>query len=92
MTLKFIEKTVEEPQENSTITIAKPVPKRAGRSQSTSEASNSKQTQNGVQNRSKPIDIELSKKFDDGLSFSFKNNTPNKRGPKGKGWSENILI
>lgn len=82
--LSLIEKNVEEPQENSTVTIAKPVPKRAGRTQSTSEPSNSKQTQNGAHNRSKPIDIELHKRFDDGLSFSYKNNTPNKRGQKGK--------
>lgn len=84
MDIKFIEKTVEEHPLNSTVTIAKPVPKRAARSHSTSEASSSKQPTNNIQIRSKPIDIDLSKRFDDGMNLSYKNNTPNrKNGAKG---------
>ncbi|KAL1513148.1 hypothetical protein ABEB36_002602 [Hypothenemus hampei] len=87
--LKFIEKPAEEPQVNSIVTIAKPIAKRAARSQSASEATAIKP----IPNRSKPIDIELSKKLDDSLTFSYKNNTPNKRGQKGnkqwtKGWRD----
>lgn len=84
MDIKFIEKTIEEHPLNSTVTIAKPVPKRVARSHSTSEASSSKQPNNNIQNRSKPIDIDLSKRFDDGMNLSYKNNTPNrKNGAKG---------
>lgn len=88
--IKFIEKTVEEHPLNSTVTIAKPVPKRAARSHSTSEASSSKQPTNNIQIRSKPIDIDLSKRFDDGMNLSYKNNTPNrKNGAKGgKPWNK----
>ncbi|CAG9766296.1 unnamed protein product [Ceutorhynchus assimilis] len=80
--LKFIEKPVEDTA-LSTVVLRKP--SKAPRCHSTSETlNNSKQNQiNGVQNVSKPIDIELSKKFDEGLAFSNKsNNTPinNKRG------------
>ncbi|XP_066144739.1 enhancer of mRNA-decapping protein 3 isoform X2 [Euwallacea fornicatus] len=89
--IKFIEKTVEEQQEHSIVTIAKPIPKRAARSHSTSEASGSKQqSQNGVLNKSKPIDIDLSKRFEESVNLSFKNNTPNRKGGQkgGKQWSK----
>ncbi|XP_030748209.1 enhancer of mRNA-decapping protein 3 [Sitophilus oryzae] len=89
--LKLIEKQIDEPQENSTVTVAKPVAKRAHRSYSTSD-SVPKQGQIGVYGKSKPIDIDLSKKMDESLSLSFKNNTPNKRSLKGgkwmKGWKD----
>lgn len=83
MDIKFIEKPAKDEQENSIVTIAKPVPKRAGRSHSTSEASGSKQSQNGVPSRSKPIDIEPNRKFEDSLNFSYNKNTPIRKGVKG---------
>ncbi|ENN78265.1 hypothetical protein D910_10007 [Dendroctonus ponderosae] len=85
--IKFIEKPAKDEQENSIVTIAKPVPKRAGRSHSTSEASGSKQSQNGVPSRSKPIEIEPNKKSEDSLNFSYNKNTPIRKGVKGgKQW------
>ncbi|XP_050306148.1 enhancer of mRNA-decapping protein 3 isoform X2 [Anthonomus grandis grandis] len=95
--ISFIERAVEEQQENSIVTIEKPIAKRLGRSHSTSETqpSSSKQAQQngGYYNKSKPIDIDLSKKFDEALPGSFKNNTPNRKGQKGgkqwiKGWKD----
>ncbi|XP_076267251.1 enhancer of mRNA-decapping protein 3 [Rhynchophorus ferrugineus] len=86
--LKLLEKYVEEPpQENSTVTIAKPVAKRAGRSYSTSDAT-PRQFQNGISGKSKPIDIDINKRFEDGLSSSFRNLSTSKRSQKGSKWTK----
>lgn len=73
------------PPGRSTITIAKPVPKRAGRTQSLSESVNSsKSSQNFI--KAKPIDIEH--KYNPSDIGSYKSGTPNKR-EKSKGkWSK----
>ncbi|CAH0550316.1 unnamed protein product [Brassicogethes aeneus] len=102
--IKLIEKQTSSPPERSTVTIAKPIAKRAGRTQSTSESSN-KHTNNKVveknngnnpqiliqngNNKSKPIDIEP-RSVGDGSYL--KNSTPNKReknkGKWGKSWKD----
>lgn len=80
------------PAGTSIITIAKPVAKRAGRTQSVSETANSiKPNQNGaVPNsniKSKPIDINIKPSHE-----SYKTGTPNKkdksRGKWGRSWKD----
>lgn len=94
--LKLIDKQSNAQQERSVITIAKPIAKRAGRTQSTSDGNtlNKSTASNGshLHNKSKPIDIEpkITNNFPHNLSepSSYKNNTPNKR-DKSKGkWSK----
>lgn len=71
----MIEKQLS-PSGRSTITIAKPVPKRAGRTQTISESSNSlKNSQTFT--RTRPIDIE--QKTNAYEAGSFKNGTPSKK-------------
>ncbi|KAF5274365.1 hypothetical protein FQA39_LY07245 [Lamprigera yunnana] len=89
-----------EKQENvlgkSTVTVAKPTPKRAGRTNSYSETVNtSKNGHNGsyTHNKSKPIDIDFKNSVFD--SNSFKSGTPNKKEKiKGryKGWKDEICF
>lgn len=68
----------------STVTVAKPIPKRAGRTNSCSEMS----TQNKPNFvRSKPIDIELPQNNSNEL-FSLKNNTPSKKDKSKSKWSK----
>ncbi|KAG5896748.1 hypothetical protein JTB14_031728 [Gonioctena quinquepunctata] len=96
--LKLIDKQTDSLEERSTITIAKPIAKRAGRLQSTSDTyntnSNNRFSLNAGHNhnKSKPIDIENNKHSSDSASNSFKNNTPNKRektkGKWVKGWKD----
>ncbi|XP_023017096.1 enhancer of mRNA-decapping protein 3 [Leptinotarsa decemlineata] len=90
--LKLIDKQTDNSEaERSTVTIAKPIAKRAGRTHSTSDVHNASfnklSNSNGghVHNKTKPIDIEINNKpSSESLSGSYKNNTPNKR-DKGKG-------
>lgn len=84
--LKLIEKQ-SSPAGRSTITIAKPVAKRASRTQSLSESTN--KNTGSTSAKSGPIDIE--QKYVDG--FHYKNNTPNKKeknskGKWGKSWKD----
>ncbi|CAG9862579.1 unnamed protein product [Phyllotreta striolata] len=89
--LKLIDKQKHTLEERSTITIAKPIAKRAGRTHSGSESLNttSKSLGNGTgpHNRSKPIDIDIKPlSLNDSLNNSFKNNTPNKKEKSNKKW------
>lgn len=78
------------------MTIAKPIAKRAGRSQSMSESGNTSNIKFNSSNvshvKSKPIDIEVKNNLNDGTSNSYKNNTPNRReknkGKWVKGWRD----
>lgn len=86
--IKLIEKQLS-PSGRSTITIAKPVAKRAGRTQTISESSNSlKNSQSFTKTR--PIDIE--QKTNSYEVNSFKNGTPSRkersRGRWVKGWRD----
>lgn len=85
--LKLIEKQLSPPG-RSTITIAKPVAKRAGRTQSVSESTNCGKSSTCAQNiiKSKPIDIAV--KYNINEFNQFKNGTPNKK-EKSKGkWNK----
>lgn len=88
--LKLIEKQPDVSEERSTITIAKPIAKRAGRTQSTSDSNNTSNNKFNNTVKTKPIDIEVKHNISD-LS-SYKNNTPNKReknkGKWTKGWKD----
>lgn len=100
--LKLIEKQNSTPPERSTVTIAKPIAKRAGRTQSTSETTNSSKANskhvdqnngNKYQNNAQNGNQHRSKPIDieprhnhTGDGASLKNNTPNKR-EKNKGTS-----
>lgn len=69
---------------NSTVTIAKPVAKRAGRTQSTSESLNTSKLNNSTNNaKSKPIDIDVK-------------STPNRRDKTktrwSKGWKDELCF
>ncbi|EFA06064.2 Enhancer of mRNA-decapping protein 3-like Protein [Tribolium castaneum] len=94
--LKLIDKHLSSPPQRSTITIAKPIAKRAGRTQSTSDVANaaSKHTNlNGSHSKSKPIDIEpKTTNYSFNESSSFKNGTPVRRekskGKWSKGWKD----
>lgn len=91
--LRLIEKQTDNFDENglnSTVKIARPIPKRAQRTYSNSE-SNTNATRTPNHSKSKPIDIE--QKYNSGdMSSSHKNNTPNKReknkGKWTKGWKD----
>nr|CAI5824480.1 unnamed protein product [Callosobruchus analis] len=94
--LKLIDKHLDNSQQHSTVTIAKPIAKRAGRTQSTSESiavplSTSKP--GASHSRSKPIDIvDVRHNSNDQVNI-YKNNTPNKRDKSkgkwvGKGWKD----
>lgn len=86
--LKLIEKQSDVSQERSTITIAKPIAKRAGRTQSTSDSNNTGSKLSSVV-KTKLIDIEVKHNVGDS---SYKNNTPSKRekskGKWTKGWKD----
>ncbi|XP_018573409.1 enhancer of mRNA-decapping protein 3 [Anoplophora glabripennis] len=94
--LKLIEKQSDNVEQHSTVTIAKPIAKRAGRSQSMSETGNTSNIKFNSSNvshvKSKPIDIEVKSSSNDGCSNSYKNNTPNRReknkGKWVKGWKD----
>jgi enhancer of mRNA-decapping protein 3 len=94
--LKLIDKQSSSSQQRSTITIAKPIAKRAARTQSTSDVTNSiiKHTNaNGSHSKSKPIDIEpKNNNYNFNESNSFKSGTPNKKekskGKWSKGWKD----
>lgn len=84
MDIKLIEKQLS-PAGRSTITIAKPVAKRAGRTQTLSESSNSfKNTQNHAKTR--PIDIEQRNNTHE--LNSFKNGTPSKKEKSRGKWTK----
>ncbi|KAJ8941921.1 hypothetical protein NQ318_013254 [Aromia moschata] len=94
--LKLIDKQSDNSKEHSTVTIAKPLAKRAGRTQSTSESTNSNTNKivyaNLSHSRSKPIDIEVKSNANESLPSSHKANTPNKREKSknrwGKSWKD----
>lgn len=93
--LQLIEKQSDVSAEKSTVTIAKPIPKRAGRTNSETNVALNKipaaSTQFNNNTRSKPIDIEVKQNNEQGSS-SYKNNTPNKKeknkGKWTKGWKD----
>lgn len=91
--LRLIEKQ-ECSSGESTVTVAKPIPKRAGRTYSGSEiisVSKSNGTYNFI--KSKPVDIEYKSPHNDS---SFKFGTPNKRdkskGKWNKGWKDELCF
>ncbi|XP_018327835.1 enhancer of mRNA-decapping protein 3 [Agrilus planipennis] len=86
--LKLIEKQ-ESPAGRSTVVVAKPVPKRIGRS--TSESSSVTKLNTNINNlKSRPIDIDTRNNSQD--SQYYKNFTPNKKdktkGKWNKGWKD----
>ncbi|XP_050500328.1 enhancer of mRNA-decapping protein 3 [Diabrotica virgifera virgifera] len=88
--LKLIEKQKDNLDERSTITIAKPIAKRAGRTHSTSEphsSANKFAASSSLHNRSKPIDIEI-KQTQEAVNNSFKNSTPNKKEKNNRKWTK----
>lgn len=95
--LKLLERQ-DCPAGLSTVAIAKPVPKKAGRTHTSSECSNlnkSNSITNNAHNKSKPIDIETKVINHEVSSNSIKNGTPNKRennkkdkGKWVKGWKD----
>ncbi|KAJ8925493.1 hypothetical protein NQ315_009331 [Exocentrus adspersus] len=93
--LKLIDKQSNNIAQHSTVTIAKPIAKRVGRSVSESgNASTSKSNSFNIlsQAKSKPIDIDVKNNVTEGPSNSFKSSTPNRRdknkGKWGKGWRD----
>lgn len=90
--MQLIEKQ-EGPSGQSTVTVAKPIPKRAGRTSSCSELANSNKscTYNGNHsfNKSKPIDIDVKQQmiFNE-LPNSFKSKSNKSKGKWGKGWKD----
>lgn len=92
--LKLIEKQIDNSEENglnSTVKIARPIPKRAQRTYSNSEGNSNPMRTPSNHSKSKPIDIEQ-KHHSSGETSSYKNNTPNKReknkGKWTKGWKD----
>ncbi|KAK4884341.1 hypothetical protein RN001_000612 [Aquatica leii] len=96
--LQLIQKQ-ESSSGESTVTVAKPIPKRAGRTNSCSEIVSASKTNNYngsySYNKSKPIDIEL-KHTSFNESSSFKTGTPNKKdkykGRWNKGWKDELCF
>ncbi|XP_017781144.1 PREDICTED: enhancer of mRNA-decapping protein 3 isoform X2 [Nicrophorus vespilloides] len=89
--LKIIEKQPTEKVGNSTVPLAKPVAKRAGRTHSTSENSSTSKAFNGSA-KSKPIDIQggHDRNYNEG-SNSYKNSYKSRDKSKGKwvkGWKD----
>lgn len=93
--LKLIEKQIDNLDENSlnsTVKIARPIPKRAQRTYSNSESNTNPTRTPSSHSKSKPIDIEQKHNNCGDMSSSYKNNTPNKReknkGKWTKGWKD----
>lgn len=92
--MKLIEKHTDPLEENglnSTVKIARPIPKRAQRTYSNSESNTNPTRTPSSHSKTKPIDIE--QKYNSGdLPLSQKNSTPNKReknkGKWTKGWKD----
>lgn len=88
--LKLIEKQIDPLEDNvlnSTVKIARPIPKRAQRTYSNSESNTNPTRTPSSHPKSKPIDIE--QKYTSGdMSSSYKNNTPNKREKNKSKWTK----
>lgn len=89
--MKLIEKQVDNLDENSlnsTVKIARPIPKRAQRTYSNSESNTNPTRTPSSHSKSKPIDIEQKHNNCGDMSSSYKNNTPNKREKNKARWTK----